>query len=53
MPNIATPISISTATTYSGTAARASVCGGMLAKSHISTIAKPKLNNWLVTRGTL
>ena len=53
MPNSATPISISTATTYSGTAARASVWGGMLANTHMSAIAKPKLSSWLVTRGTL
>ena len=35
-PNSATPISSSTPSTYSGTAVRASVCGGMLATTHIS-----------------
>ena len=53
MPNSATPTSIATATTYSGTAARASVCGAMFANIHISAIANDRLIAWLITRATL
>ena len=53
MPNSATPTSIATASVYSGTAARASACGGTFANSHISVTANVRLSAWLVTRATL
>ena len=53
VPLTATAQSSSTVTAYSGTAARASCCGGMLATIHISTSAKHSDAAWLVTRATL
>ena len=44
VPNSATPTSSSTPTTYSGSARRASFCGGMLATIHISTSANAEVD---------
>ena len=52
-PNSATPTSRTTASTYSGTAARASVCGGTFATSHISSRATARFASWPDSRAML
>ena len=53
VPPSATAHSSNMPSAYSGTAARASCCGGTFATIHISTSAKPSETAWLVTRATL